>query len=198
MTMPIMIIIYDCVVVIFYEPHPDDMYQYRWSGFSELDSEEDLSKVLGAGEILIKSRENSGLLAQIFTSLEKLQIFKDQGDARNARHLIFLVCSASLMTTCILKLLQYIYEFLVGEDWRGYFASWKETLLCSVFAPAPKSPLGKSGLVGRERGRGNCEPSPKHRFLRHDRKLWNKLEACQNHFNYLGYERQQEIISMLS
>ena len=70
-----------------------------------------------------------GLFAQISTTLAKLQIFKDPGDARNTQDLIFPVCSASLITDCFLKnvwnqgkrRLEWI--FLQAER-KGYFVEF--------------------------------------------------------------------------
>ena len=50
---------------------------------------------------------------------------------------------------------ELLHGFMLNRDQESEFLrQLKGKLLCSVFARAPKSPRGKSGLGRRERGRG--------------------------------------------
>ena len=56
----------------------------------------------------------------------------------------------------------------------GYFCKLKGNITLFSFCSSPQVSIEKKWPCRAEGGRGNCEPSAKHRFLRHHKK---KLEA---------------------
>ena len=107
------------------------------SGFSELDSEEDLSKVLDSGEILIKSRQqNQGYLRKFspfwrncrYSRTEVMHVMPGISCSLFVQHswwqIAFSIC-------------YNIYEFEAGEDRRvGYFCKLKGNITLLSFCRA--------------------------------------------------------------